>query len=128
MDVYMDEPKTSRVLKGVKTLWMLHMEMNPNTFLPDYWTLFIFVPHFLLDSRCMTPPPLFLNPSCRNGLLSRHGERHGPRHHVHLLRPVCSRPSLSEVPVVEEIHDRYPAGECALDHIIFLFTLIKETY
>ena len=59
--------------------------------------------------------------SWRNGLLPCHGERRSARYHVLLLWPVCSRASLPEVPVVEEVHDRHPT--CMFLFYINLFTL-----
>lgn len=47
--------------------------------------------------------------SRRNGLLSCNGECNSPRYHVFLLWTFCCRPSLPEIPVVEEVHDCYPA-------------------
>lgn len=47
--------------------------------------------------------------SCRNGLLPRHGQCNHPRDHVLLLRTLCCRTSLPEIPVVEEVHDGHPA-------------------
>lgn len=48
-----------------------------------------------------------------NELVACHGQRMCPRHHVHLLRTVCCRTSLPEIPLVEEVHDRNPAGGCS---------------
>lgn len=45
-----------------------------------------------------------------NGLFPCHGEFHRPHHHVLLLRPVCGWTTIPEVPLVEEVHDRHPAG------------------
>lgn len=61
--------------------------------------------------------------SWRNGLLPCLSERRGPRHHVLLLRSVGCRTSLSEIPVVEEIHDCHPA--CTYkSHTVILLTSI----
>lgn len=47
-----------------------------------------------------------------NELVPCHGQLLCPHHHVHLLRPVRCRTSLPKIPLVEEVHDRNPAGGC----------------